>query len=87
MKIEHTWMVADFVPDDQLGYRAIVTIDGDTICNPSPMGADNARLIAAAPVMLDALKRAETALDAYSGGKSSELEIVRAALRCAIGDA
>ena len=38
-----------------IGYRAIVTEDGETVCNPSPMGEANARLIAAAPDLLEAL--------------------------------
>ena len=46
------WMVDDNVPMWALGYRAIVDADGRTICNPSPMGEDGARLIAAAPELL-----------------------------------
>lgn len=81
------WLVDDTVARASIGYRAVITLDGDTVCNPSPMGADNARLIASAPVLFDALKRAETALEAYSGGEASELANIRAAIRCAIGDA
>lgn len=40
-----------------IGHVAICDRDGFTICNPSPMGAANARLIAAAPEMLLALRR------------------------------
>lgn len=50
-------------------------------------GEADARLIAAAPVLLDALKRAEIALEGYSGDESSELANIRAAIRCATGDA
>lgn len=38
-----------------IGHCAIVDADGFTIANPSPMGMANARLIAAAPAMLQAL--------------------------------
>jgi hypothetical protein len=38
-----------------IGHCAIVDADGFTIANPSPMGMANARLIAAAPAMLEAL--------------------------------
>lgn len=53
------WAIIDDVTDAAIGYRAIVAIDrenfGETICNPSPMGEANARLIAAAPELLAAL--------------------------------
>lgn len=39
----------------KIGHVAICDSDGFTICNPSPMGADNARLIAAAPDLLAAV--------------------------------
>lgn len=35
---------------------AIVEEDGTTVCNPSPMGESNARLIANAPALLEALQ-------------------------------
>lgn len=41
---------------------------------------EDARLIAAAPDLLEALIRAEDALHAYSGGEASELERIRAAI-------
>ena len=41
-----------------IGQRAIVDADGFTICNPSPLGEANARLIANGPELLEALKRA-----------------------------
>jgi hypothetical protein len=56
------WYYCDDVPDAAIGYRAIVDGDGTIICNPSPMGADNARLIAAAPQMLAALQMVERTL-------------------------
>ena len=49
------WKIFDNVDGWSVGYRAIVTDDGETICNPSPMGEANARLIAAAPDLLEAL--------------------------------
>jgi len=50
-----TWKIFDNVDGYAIGYRAIVTEDGETVCNPSPMGEANARLIAAAPDLLEAL--------------------------------
>jgi hypothetical protein len=57
-------------------YFVILETDGATVCNPSPMGQDAARLIAAAPDLLAALQRLvhpmaddddlETALDAIA---------------------
>jgi hypothetical protein len=34
----------------------IVDADGDTVCDPSPMGEADARLMAAAPALLEALQ-------------------------------
>lgn len=56
------WQIIDTVPCAEIGYRAIIDEDGFTVCDPSPMGADRARLIAAAPVMIEALLRAREAL-------------------------
>lgn len=50
------WFVEDKVPSHYIGYRAIVDGDGYVICDPSPMGEANARLIAAAPDLLTALE-------------------------------
>lgn len=47
----------------------------------------NAKLIAAAPDLLEALIYAEEALRAYSGGEASELERVRATILKATGEA
>jgi hypothetical protein len=80
------WQIDERVPMASIGYRAIVTYDGETVCSPSPMGLENARLIAAAPDLLAALKVAESALDAYSGGESSDLETIRAAIARAEGN-
>ena len=65
MTTTHTpgpWAIIADVPGHEIGYRAIVAVDdgelAETICNPSPMGAANARLIAAAPDLLAALQYA-----------------------------
>lgn len=49
------WAIVDSVPCSEIGYRAILDADGFTICDPSPMGESNSRLIAAAPDLLHAL--------------------------------
>jgi len=49
------WLIDYNVEGHGIGYRAIVDADGFTVCNPSPMGEANARLIIAAPDLLDAL--------------------------------
>lgn len=54
MKTE--WKICDDVPDAAIGYRAIVSADGFVVCNPSPMGEKNARLIAAAPNVFSAMR-------------------------------
>ena len=53
------------------------TIDG---CTPEAL-----ELIANAPVLLAALRVAENALDAYSGGESADLETIRQAITKAEG--
>ena len=50
------YALAEGIADNAIGYRAIFDSDGDTVCNPSPMGEANARLIAAAPDLLAALQ-------------------------------
>jgi hypothetical protein len=49
------YALAEGVTDAATGYRAIIDSDGYTVCNPSPMGEANARLIAAAPDLLEAV--------------------------------
>lgn len=56
------WIILDDVPGACVGYRAIVDAEGVIVCNPSPMGEKNARLIANAPAMLAALRLADRAL-------------------------
>ena len=56
------WYFVDDVPGAEIGYRAIVAQDGELICNPSPMGAANASLIANAPALYAALEEALAAM-------------------------
>ena len=44
------------IATSNIGHNAVVDADGFTVCSPSPMGAGNARLIAAAPDLLAALE-------------------------------
>jgi len=65
----------------------IVDAEGKAICMVTyRKNGDNGALLAAAPDLLAALKVAESALDAYSGGESSDLETIRAAIARAEGD-
>jgi hypothetical protein len=71
----------------EIGFRAIVDDMGFTICNPSPMGAQNATLISAAPDLLEALYLAlpyvedHEGSDIYKSGAVAEaLKTIRAAL-------
>ena len=71
----------------EIGFRAIVDDMGFTICNPSPMGAQNATLICAAPDLLEALYLAlpyvedHEVSDIYKSGAVAEaLKTIRAAL-------
>lgn len=52
---------------ERIGYRAIVDENDDIVCNPSPMGDEQARLIVSAPIMFKALDAlvaaADTSLD------------------------
>jgi hypothetical protein len=65
--MQTTWKIFDNVEGWSIGYRAIVTEDGETICNPSPMGEANARLIAAAPDLLEALCTALPFVEDHEG--------------------
>jgi len=80
------YVLSEGVTDAAIGYRAIIDADGYTVCNPSPMGEANARLIAAAPELLEALKVAESELRYHAATRNSEaLTIVRAAIQKATG--
>jgi len=50
-----SWRIVDSCDGHRIGYRAIVDEDGETICNPSPMGDEQARLIISAQIMFRAL--------------------------------
>jgi hypothetical protein len=87
------WLVDDDVENAKIGFRAIVTLDGDTVCFPSPLGEDRARLVAAAPVLLDALLKAikvmDYAADMLEAPEASDfretIADARAAVECATG--
>jgi hypothetical protein len=88
------WIIEDRLENAAIGYRAIVDADGYTVCNPSPMGEANARLIATAPdllaALLDLLSRAENDLDqsaTHDGLENCDaLARCRAAIAKATGD-
>ena len=65
----------------EIGYRAIVDSLGFTICNPSPMGAQNAALISAAPDLLDALFIALRFVEDHEGSEAYKPEAVKDALK------
>ena len=88
------WLIENRLENAHIGYRAIVDEEGCTVCNPSPMGEANARLIAAAPDLLEALRdllsRAESELDqtaTHDGlANCDALARCRAAIAKATGD-
>ena len=65
----------------EIGYRAIVDDLGFTICNPSPMGAQNAALRSAAPDLLDALFIALPFVEDHEGSEAYKPEAVKNALK------
>jgi hypothetical protein len=54
-----------------IGHHYVIDGDGFTICDPSPMGAANARLIASAPALVDVLRCALADLE----GLADEYEL------------
>jgi hypothetical protein len=76
-----TWLIEDRIENAHIGYRAIVDADGCTVCNPSPMGEANARLIAAAPDLLDMLCRALPFVEDAESDPCYKPESVRAAVK------
>ena len=78
------WLICDATELKHIGYRAIVTIDGETICTPSPMGNADAALIAAAP---DLLAACQAVLDEFPGLDSRRIETVKTICRAAIAKA
>lgn len=87
------WLIYDHLPNAFIGYRAIIDEDGIVICEPSPMGEANARLIAAAPQLLAALEGCVWQLeqmhgmfDDSDGTIQSALDDARAAIALARGE-
>ena len=88
------WKIFDNVEGWSIGNRAIVDAEGFTICNPSPMGEANARLIAAAPDLLDALCTALPFVEEHAGSNdytagavARAVREIRAAIKAATGEA
>lgn len=54
--METKWHIDYDVPGAIIGYRAILDENDDVVCFPSPMGDKNARLIAAAPCLLEIMR-------------------------------
>lgn len=92
------YVISEGLQEAAIGYRAIIDADGYTVCNPSPMGEANARLIAAAPALLealfDALPYVEDVLDNpeqlacfKAGTVQRHAKAIRAAIAKATGDA
>jgi hypothetical protein len=75
------WIIEDRLENAHIGYRAIVDVEGYTVCNPSPMGEANARLIAAAPDLLDMLCRALPFVEDAESDPCYKPESVRAAIK------
>ena len=76
------WKIINDCPGYMVGYRAIVDEEGYTIVAPSPMGFDNARLIATAPDMLAVLS-----LLVHGDGHPDEMPRIMAAARAALAKA
>lgn len=94
MSTPTTWKIFDNVEGWSIGNRAIVDAEGFTICNPSPMGEANARLIAAAPDLLDALCTALPFVEDHEGSNvykagavARAVREIRAAIKAATGEA
>lgn len=73
------WLIA---ATSRIGHHYIVDADGFTICDPSPMGEGNARLIAAAP---DLLAFAHAVAN-YPGADAGLVIAARAAIAKALGE-
>jgi hypothetical protein len=74
------WFIVDDVEGREIGYRAIVDSDGFTVCDPSPMGESNARLISAAPDLLNALCTALPFVEDHEGSNIYKAGAVAKAL-------
>ena len=71
----------------KIGHVAICDSDGFTICNPSPMGADNARLIAAAPDLLAALRLILDSEETHGDSVVCDFETLQSVARAAVAKA
>lgn len=82
------WLIEDRIENAHIGYRAIVDADGYTVCNPSPMGEANARLIAAAPDLFEACFEALCLFNDYPECFNSigTYQVLTAAIAKATGD-
>ena len=93
MTTQHTpapWYWSDNVPDFPKNHCIIVDADGFTIAEPSPMGEADARLIAAAPELLIALRdllEDAIALGICESNMSGSAVAARAAIAKATGGA
>lgn len=74
------YALSEGITDSAIGYRAIVDSDGVTVCNPSPMGEANARLIAAAPDLLAALQGLMNYVGGWDESTDHPCGIARAAI-------
>lgn len=73
------WYWSDNVPDFPKNHCVIVDADGFTVVEPSPMSEADARLIAAAPDLLDALREAVEIIEGTGLDASVQREaIIRA---------
>jgi hypothetical protein len=79
------WYWADNVPDAPPQYRMIADADGFTVCDPSPMSEHDARLIAAAPELLAALRDLLSATEPTFDNRH-EINAARDAIAQAIGE-
>lgn len=87
-----SWLIDENMEGHEIGYRAILDKDGFTVCNPSPMGARNAALIAAAPDLLAALLAFRDGgpnggrdFEGWHAAYASAIELARAAIAKAEG--
>lgn len=79
------WYWADNVPDAPKNHCIIVDADGFTIAEPSPMNEADARLIAAAPELLAALRDLLSATEPTFDNRH-EINAARDAIAQAIGE-
>ena len=63
------------------GYRAVIDSMGFTICSPSPMSAQSAALISAAPELLEALFLALPYIEDHEGSEIYKPQAVTEALK------